>query len=42
MFGADDPNRFIFTQNATESLNLAIRGFLKNGGHVVLTQMEHN
>lgn len=42
MFGADDPNRFIFTQNATESLNLAIRGFFKNGGHVVLTQMEHN
>lgn len=42
MFGADDANRFIFTQNATESLNLAIKGFLKKGDHVILTQMEHN
>lgn len=42
MFGANDPNRFIFTQNATESLNLAIKGILNSGDHVVLTQMEHN
>ncbi|UKI38576.1 MAG: aminotransferase class V-fold PLP-dependent enzyme [Clostridiales bacterium] len=42
MFGADDPNRFIFTQNATESLNLAIRGFLKTAVTLFLTQMEHN
>lgn len=42
MFGGSDANRFIFTQNATESLNLAIRGFLKSGDHVILSQMEHN
>ncbi len=42
MFGGGDANRFIFTQNATESLNLAIRGFLKSGDHVILSQMEHN
>lgn len=40
--GAKDPMQVIFTSNCTESLNLAIHGFLKQGDHVVTTSMEHN
>ncbi len=36
------PDRFIFTLNCTDSLNLAIRGLLKPGDHVVTTLLEHN
>lgn len=41
-FGADGPENFIFTQNATEALNLAIKGYLKPGDHVITTYFEHN
>lgn len=41
-FNAPDPSRMIFTANATEALNLALKGFLKTGDHVVFTSMEHN
>lgn len=41
-FNIGDPFRVIFTSGATESLNLAIKGLLKDGGHVVTTSMEHN
>lgn len=34
--------RVIFTKNCTESLNLAIFGTLKVGGHVITTIYEHN
>lgn len=34
--------RLIFTQNGTESLNLAILGFFKEGDHVITTSLEHN
>lgn len=37
-----DPSRLIFTKNTTESLNLVLFGFLKDGDHVVTTSMEHN
>jgi cysteine desulfurase family protein len=42
LFGVRDPLRICFTANATESLNLAIKGFLKPGGHAVFSAMEHN
>ncbi len=41
-FHAKDPFRMIFTSNATESLNLAIKGILKPGDHVITSAMEHN
>ena len=41
-FNISDPLRIIFTSNATESLNLAIKGLLRSGDHVVTTAMEHN
>jgi len=40
--GIDDPLRIVFTRNATESLNLAIKGMLKPGDHCITTSMEHN
>lgn len=42
LFGIADPSRVIFTLNATEALNLALRGFLRPGDHVITTSMEHN
>ena len=38
----DDSERLIFTQNGTESLNLAILGLIKEKDHVVTTSLEHN
>lgn len=37
-----DPNRLVFTMNATMSLNLIINGTLGPGDHVVTTMVEHN
>ena len=42
LVGASDPSRVIFTQNGTDSLNLAIHGWLREGDHVVTTVCEHN
>ncbi|MGD2153845.1 MAG: aminotransferase class V-fold PLP-dependent enzyme [Gemmatimonadales bacterium] len=37
-----DPNRLVFTMNATMSLNLIINGMVGPGDHVVTTKLEHN
>ena len=37
-----DSSNIIFTQNATDSLNTAMRGLLAPGDHVVSTTVEHN
>jgi len=37
-----DPNRLVFTLNATMSLNLIINGLVEPGDHVVTTALEHN
>ncbi len=37
-----DPNRLVFTLNATMSLNLIINGRVKSGDHVVTSTVEHN
>jgi cysteine desulfurase family protein len=37
-----DPNRLVFTLNATMSLNLIINGRVGPGDHVVTTTVEHN
>jgi len=42
LFGTDDPMHIIFTSNATEALNLALRGILHPGDHVITSSMEHN
>jgi cysteine desulfurase/selenocysteine lyase len=42
LIGVDDPRRIIFTQNGTDSLNLALHGTLQPGDHVVTSVCEHN
>lgn len=39
---ADNPERIIFTKNATEALNLAIKGSVKRGDEIIISSMEHN
>lgn len=41
-FNCGHIDHVIFTMNATESLNIAIRGAIKPGSHVITTVMEHN
>jgi len=42
LFGIEDALQVVFTKNATEALNLAIRGLLHPGDHVITSSMEHN
>ncbi len=42
LFTIHDPARIVFTLNCTEALNLALKGFLKPGDHVLTSSMEHN
>jgi len=41
-FNGTDPNRLIFTANATDALNLVIFGLLKKGDHAITSNIEHN
>ena len=42
LFGIRNPNDIVLTSNTTMSLNLAIKGILEPGDHVITTMMEHN
>lgn len=42
LLGAGDPTRIVLTQNSTEALNMALKGYLRPGDHVVSTVLEHN
>ena len=42
LFGAESPERIAFTANSTQALNIAIKGVLKPGDHVITTALEHN
>ncbi len=42
LFNIKSPQNIVFTQNATYALNTAIFGTVRDGGHVVVTSMEHN
>jgi cysteine desulfurase family protein len=39
---AGDPDRVVFTANATDALNLALQGLCRPGDHVVATVLDHN
>ena len=41
-FGLKDPARCVFTLNCTDALNMAIKGVVKPGDHVITTALEHN
>lgn len=41
-FGFSSPSNVIFTNNVTTSLNMLIKGLVKQGDHVITSSMEHN
>ncbi len=42
LFNVCDPLRIVFTLNATDALNLALKGLLQPGDHVITSSLEHN
>lgn len=42
LFNFDNPKKVVFTSNVTDSLNIAIRGILKENDHVITSSLEHN
>ncbi|MBE6535949.1 MAG: aminotransferase class V-fold PLP-dependent enzyme [Ruminococcaceae bacterium] len=42
MFGAEDVDRVFFIPNTTYGINSVIKGTLKRGDHVIISDMEHN
>jgi cysteine desulfurase family protein len=42
LFGGKSPERFILTYNCTDALNIAFKGLLQEGDHVITTDLEHN
>jgi cysteine desulfurase family protein len=42
LLGAPDPTRIVMTTNSTEALNIALKGWIRPGDHVVSTCLEHN
>ncbi len=42
LFNGESPLRWIFTLNGTDALNMAIKGVLRQGHHVVTSDLEHN
>src|SRR5881275_3666092 len=41
-FHGKEPERFIFTLNCTDALNMAFKGVLGEGDHVITSDLEHN
>src|SRR5438270_8488305 len=41
-FHGEGPERFVFTLNCTDALNMAFKGVLATGDHVITTNLEHN
>ena len=41
-FRGEGPERWIFTLNCTDGLNLAIKGTVRPGDHVITSDLEHN
>lgn len=42
LFNIKKPQNIVFTQNATYALNTSIFGTVRDGGHIIVTSMEHN
>jgi len=38
----EDPSHVVFTLNTTDALNLAIRGAVRPGDHIITTDLDHN
>ncbi|NLI83197.1 MAG: aminotransferase class V-fold PLP-dependent enzyme [Deltaproteobacteria bacterium] len=42
LLGVSDPRRIVFTKNATEGINIVLKGWLRPGDGVIISGMEHN
>ncbi|MCK4738637.1 MAG: aminotransferase class V-fold PLP-dependent enzyme [Deltaproteobacteria bacterium] len=42
LLNISDSSRIAFTKNATEAINIALKGLLKEGDHVITSAFEHN
>ncbi|MDY5211080.1 aminotransferase class V-fold PLP-dependent enzyme [Intestinibacter sp.] len=42
LFNFENPKKVVLTSNVTDSLNIAIRGILKENDHVITSSLEHN
>lgn len=42
LLGVSSPENVIFTLNTTHALNMTIKGLLRPGDHVIISDMEHN
>ncbi len=42
LFNAPSPEQIIFTANVTQALNIALKGLLRPGDHVLTSSLEHN
>ena len=42
LFHGKGPERFVFTLNCTDALNMAFKGVLNEGDHVITSDLEHN
>ena len=42
LFRGLEPERWVFTLNCTDALNIAIKGSIKPGDHVITSDLEHN
>lgn len=40
-FNAKEEN-VVFTLNATHAINFAVKGIMENGGHIIISSLEHN
>jgi cysteine desulfurase family protein len=41
-FHGEGPERYVFTLNCTDALNMAFKGVLVHGDHIITTDLEHN
>ncbi len=42
LFRGESPDRWIFTLNCTDALNMGIKGLVNPGDHVITSDLEHN
>ena len=42
MFDASGPDRVFFTMNTTQGLNFCIKGLMRRGGQLLISDVEHN
>ncbi len=42
MFGATSPENVVFTQSTTYAINMALKSYIPEGSHILISDMEHN